>query len=129
MKSLIQNYKAYMILLSMMLACSVSYLDKSYGQGHVKITYDVSAPLGNTMDFVGETSFRGFSFEAGMNLNDNFALGIKSGLHSFYESLNKDTYTDNNVTIYGKQFRYINSIPILLTASYFSGRMLVFLHI
>ncbi|NJK96644.1 MAG: porin family protein [Bacteroidales bacterium] len=103
----------------MMLACSVSYLDKSYGQGHVKITYDVSAPLGNTMDFVGETSFRGFSFEAGMNLNDNFALGIKSGLHSFYESLNKDTYTDNNVTIYGKQFRYINSIPILLTASYF----------
>lgn len=27
-------------------------------------------------------------------------------------------YTEDNVTIYGKQFRYINSFPVLLTVQY-----------
>ncbi|MFW5656139.1 MAG: hypothetical protein ACOCXS_00460 [Bacteroidota bacterium] len=45
-------------------------------------------------------------------------MGLKSGLNAFYEPLEKDTYTEDNVTLYGKQFHYINSIPFLVKAQY-----------
>lgn len=118
---IIRNHKIYPVVFSFIWIISVLCSERALGQGYVKLTYDASLPFGNTREFVEKPSFRGFSIEAGLNLSNNFALGIKSGLHSFYESLNKDTYTEDNVTIYGKQFRYINSIPVLLTASYFTN--------
>ncbi|MFW5820737.1 MAG: hypothetical protein ACOCWA_05565 [Bacteroidota bacterium] len=87
-------------------------------QNHIILAYDYSVPLGNTKDYIDANSFRGGSFEFGHHLTERMAIGLKVGLHTFYQELEKDTYTDDNVTIYGKQFRYMNSFPSLATFQY-----------
>lgn len=113
------HHKILLIILGMAITLSFATTGKLTAQSHFQLTYDVSVPMGNTKDFISKSSFRGFSAELGFNLTPNFALGVKSGVHSFYETFKKDTYTEDNVTIYGKQFRYVNSIPILLVAQYY----------
>lgn len=88
------------------------------GQNHMQISYTYSIPSGHTSDYIDRGSFRGGSFELAHHLGDRFAVGLKLGLQTFYEDLEKDTYTDENLTIYGKQFRYLNSAPALLTVRY-----------
>lgn len=117
----IHNFqRKYIILLSTMaLFILLAWIPSPLkAQNHVQFNYDVSVPLGNTNDFITQTSPRGFSLSAGHNFTPHFGLGVKAGLQSFYEELSKDTYTEDNVTLYGKQFRYINSIPILVHAHY-----------
>ncbi len=93
-------------------------LPSAKGQGYMLITYDASMPLGNTADYIDNISPRGGSFEAGKYISDRIGLSIKAGWHIFYEEFEKDTYTEDNVTIYGKKLRFINSIPILLNIKY-----------
>ena len=87
-------------------------------QNHIQLSYDFSVATGATRDYIGKASPRGGSFEFGHHVSDRFALGLRVGLQTFYEELEKDTYTEDNVTYYGKQFRYLNSTPVLATFQY-----------
>lgn len=91
---------------------------KATAQNHIRLDYDLSYTFGNTNDFISAVSTRGGTFGFGHHLSDQFSLGLKVGIHSFYESYDKDVYIDDNVSIYGMQRRYINSFPILLTGQY-----------
>ncbi|MFW5644863.1 MAG: outer membrane beta-barrel protein [Bacteroidota bacterium] len=103
-------------ILTILLLAALSNYEAS-AQNHIQLTYDYSIATGETADYIA-TSFRGGSFEFGHHLTDRIAIGLKVGLHTFYDELDKDTYSDDNVTVYGKQFRYMNSFPALATFQY-----------
>ena len=87
-------------------------------QNHIGLAYNYSMLLGDAGDYIEKGSYRGGSFEFAHHLTNRTAVGLKVSLSTFYESLEKDTYTDENVTVYGKQFRYLNSSPVLLNFRY-----------
>ena len=87
-------------------------------QNHIQLSYNYSVAMGDTRDYIDRGSFRGGTFQLGHHLTGRIAVGLKLGLHTFYQDLEKDTYTEGNTTIYGKQFRYLNSSPALLTGQY-----------
>ncbi|MFC2125167.1 outer membrane beta-barrel protein [Bacteroidota bacterium] len=76
-------------------------------------------PTGELNDFIDKSSFRGFGFEFGKGINDNFAVGLIASWNVFYEASDYDTYVMGNLTISGKQYRYINAFPIMITGHYF----------
>ncbi len=86
---------------------------------YINMTYDMAIPLGNTADFISKTSFRGYTFEFGWYLNDNLAIDLRWGWQTFYEDLPYDSYYEDTRTLTGKQYRYINSMPITAGLKYF----------
>jgi hypothetical protein len=85
--------------------------------------YTINVPLGKTRDFIDQVSFRGFTVDYKYYPNPKIAFGLSSGWYTFYEETDFDTYTaSNGGTFWGKQFRYINSVPILLTVNYVFNR-------
>lgn len=113
--------KIQIAILAILLAAGL-FNYNAIAQNHIQITYDYSIATGETADYI-PTSFRGGSFEFGHHLSNRISIGLKVGLHTFYDELDKDTYTDENVTVYGKQFRYMNSFPTLATVQYnFMGK-------
>ncbi len=50
-------------------------------------------------------------------VQDNIGVGVSVGWNVFYEELDYDTYTLDNVSLSGKQWRYSNHIPILASVN------------
>lgn len=92
-----------------------------FGQSSFTTSYTVNFPMGKTHDYISKTSFRGFSIDYKYYMDPQFAIGISSGWYTFYQEKDKALYTgsEGNASVYGKQFRYINSAPILFVADYF----------
>lgn len=95
---------------------------------HISLNYQMAAPLGETKDFTKNFSFRGVSLDYQYFLNEKFTVGIGLGWNVFHKSLADATgnFTFGNddeiYTITGKQFRYTNTVPILIGGRYyFSG--------
>ena len=88
-------------------------------QGLFSITYDIAIPLGSTGDFINASSFRGLTLEGRGFINDNLSVGGSVDWQVFYEEYQAQEWTDGTKTVYGKQYRYINSVPIMATAHYY----------
>ena len=82
------------------------------------ILYNVSVPVSNTADYLSTTSFRGLTISPRIYLHEQFSLGITAGLQVFYEKKAPTAYVEDNLTLYGTQFRYINAFPIYLSPQY-----------
>jgi len=89
---------------------------------YTTINYNIGLPLSNTKDYISKTSFRGMSLEFGQFVNDNISAGLYLGWNTFYEAMPKATYPFRNGEITGKQYRYINAIPILAKGKYYLNR-------
>ena len=109
--------KKFTILLIFAAIAQLSFSQTTYWS----ITYDAALPVGETKDHIENTSFRGIGVDGKKFINNNFALG--GGIHwnVFYEKEDKVTTEFDNVTLTGTHFKYINSIPLYLNASYFLG--------
>jgi len=93
-----------------------------FAQGMFSISYDIGLPLGNTSDFIGAPSFRGFGVEARGFLTDNLSYGGSFSWAVFYEEKGPQVWeVDETGTAYGKQYRYINSFPLMATLHYYFG--------
>ncbi|MBT1699544.1 outer membrane beta-barrel protein [Fulvivirgaceae bacterium PWU4] len=93
-----------------------------YGQYSAAATqYTISFPLGNTKDRVDQVSFRGFTFDYRYHINDSWCIGARTGWYTFYEEKDRATYTlsEGHASLTGKQFRYINSLPLLFMGDYY----------
>jgi hypothetical protein len=88
----------------------------------ILIGYNIAYPIGNTNEYIGLPSFRGINAEWRQYVTEHFSLGIKGAYQVFYEEIEDQVYTDNGSTIYGRQFRYINSFPIMAVAGYETDR-------
>ncbi len=58
-----------------------------YKGGLWSYTYDMSFGLGETSDFIGAASFRGFSLAGSGFVTDQISLGGSFGWHTFYEKV------------------------------------------
>jgi hypothetical protein len=91
----------------------------SYSQSLYSLDYTMGFGVGKTADYISSPSFRGFTFEGRGFVSDNVSLGGLFTWSTFYEKLGGATYTQDNATLTGTQYRYINAFPILFQAHYY----------
>jgi opacity protein-like surface antigen len=85
----------------------------------VVLNYNMGFTSGNTKDFIEKASFRGFGFEYRRVIKNIWSVGFSVDWQRFYESLGKQTVDFNESTLYGSQFNYINSVPLMVTGHYY----------
>ncbi len=111
------------LILTLVLLQPLSAQKKVFGL----VTYDTSVPFGNTKDFsVAEISWRGISGQLRYFLKPKLSAGLYFGLQVFHGDTTKTASVDLkdkfSGAITGKQFRYINSVPIMLGVYYHTGK-------
>ena len=111
--------KRYIYIIAFLLITSSS----AFAQGLFSISYDIGLPLGSTTDFIGAPSFRGFGVEGRGFITDNLSYGGSFNWAVFYEEFGPDQWNieGDTRTAYGKQYRYINSFPLMATMHYYFG--------
>jgi outer membrane protein W len=84
------------------------------------ITWNIGLPTGNMSNFLSKTSFGGFGFEMHNFLSDDFALG-GSVSWNYWSEMTGETIALQQGALSGTQIRYVNSIPLLLNATFYLG--------
>jgi hypothetical protein len=87
--------------------------------GFMSWQYSMGFGAGNQHDYIGQTSFRGVTYNYSKIVRDNVAVGLEIGWNAFYEAKSNATYTRGNFDLSGKQYRYSNHVPILATVGYY----------
>lgn len=105
--------------LAFIIAAVMAAITAGFGQDRVEVAYSIGFGTGDVGDFISNTSFRGFSFDYRHHINPNIALGAHLGWNTFYQEQPSATYTIDNESLTGKQYRYSNNFPMLVTGSYF----------
>lgn len=95
----------------------------SFGQGMFGISYDIGLSVGSTSDYISAPSFRGFGIEGRGFITDNLSYGGSFNWATFYEEFGPQEWNIDGETrtAYGKQYRYINSFPLMGTMHYYFG--------
>lgn len=88
-------------------------------QSNFSVTYAIGIPTGDIQSFSSDVSFRGIALDYRYSFQPNLAVGFMLGMNTFYTELPKDTYTLENVSLTGKQYRYSNHLPMLATLTYY----------
>jgi len=87
-------------------------------------SYNMSVPTLETRNFIENESYRGATLESRNFVAPNLAVGMSIGWQVF-DQQSYETMDFNNgtiaATVSGKQFRYINSVPILANAYFYGG--------
>jgi hypothetical protein len=89
--------------------------------GLFALTYNMGLPLGETADYIGKYSFRGFGMEGRGFVSDNISLGGSFSWNVFFEERLNETFTQGTESLTSDQFRYINAYPINFMAHYYFG--------
>ena len=84
------------------------------------ITWNIGMPVGRLGNFMDKTSFGGFGFETHSFLSDEFSVG-GSISWNYWSEMTGEVIQLKQGALGGTQIRYINSIPILLNATYYLG--------
>lgn len=107
----------YIVLLASLAA------NGALAQSYASATYSINFPLGKTADFISKPSFRGATFDYRYEVTPQVLVGLSVGWYTFYQDEAYDSYTskDESITATGKQFRYMNSVPLLFVADYYFG--------
>src|SRR5688572_24767303 len=105
--------KRYLIILLICTGTTVSV----FAQGNTTFAYSIGFPTGDLNDFI-KTSYRGISADYRHPIKQNISLGLHLGWTTFYEEKDKDTYTADNASLTGKQYRYSNNVPMAATITY-----------
>jgi outer membrane protein W len=89
------------------------------------ITYNMSFPTDNLSDFIDKPSFKGFGIEGRWFQSKNLSLGLSFAWTVFDERVSDPIQIVQdgvNGTVSGTQVRVVNSLPILATAHYYTGK-------
>ena len=115
----------FSIILSLFISAQVFAQDSHFG-----MSWDVTIPVGATSDYVGETSWIGFTMQWRKFMTPNTSVGLAFSwnvLHQRSFETQEFKFTpegsDREITghISGEQFRYLNSFPILVEGHYYLG--------
>ena len=119
--------KKYVILTAVLLGLGAAQISRAQSN-LTAISYEVSLPLSDTKDFTNKTSFIGFMFDTRRFVQPNATVGVSLGLHVFDDKVNDEVlHLDDvfegtrNLDIWGTQYRYINSWPLMLNTFYYLG--------
>jgi hypothetical protein len=93
----------------------------AYSQAIYSLNYTMSFGVGETGDYIRSASFRGMTFEGRGFVTDQVTLGGLFNWATFYEKLGGETFSLENTTLTGTQYRYINAFPLLFQAHWYSN--------
>lgn len=82
-------------------------------------SYSVGIPTGEMGDYISNVSFRGIAFDYRKLVKPNVGIGFSTSWNVFFEEKPHDTFTLDNRSLSGKQFRYANTVPLLFSADYY----------
>ena len=74
---------------------------------------------GDMGDFIDKPSFRGFTLDYRRLVQPNVGVGFEAGWNVFYSEESYAVYTQENVSLGGRQWRYQNQVPLLFSADYY----------
>ena len=84
------------------------------------VSYGMSTPFSDTKEFTEGTSWRNMGIDLLAVVNPNTTVGVSFGWNVFNDTTSAVSSRDN-VDVQGTQFRYINSLPILLNFRRYMG--------
>ena len=93
---------------------------QAQAQSLYALTYQPAVPLANTKDFTDNFAWRGIGLDYKRLVTPTIALGLSLGWHVFDQQTD-EVVSAFGVDVSGDQFRYVNSFPILVNASYVFG--------
>jgi len=105
------------LTLTLIIAIAVSA--GAFAQSHFDAAYSIGFGTGDMGDFISKPSFRGITFDYRYSFQPNMAVGFNIGWNTFYSEEASSTYTVDNRSLTGKQYRYSNNMPMLATFTYF----------
>ena len=90
--------------------------------GYWGLSYGMAVPTSDTKDFISNTSWRNWTMDVLAEVRPNTAVGLTFGWNVFNDvTAASDVTMLENVDISGTQYRYINSLPMLLTVRQMMG--------
>jgi len=84
------------------------------------MSYGMSTPVSDTKDFTDDTSWRNWGVDLLTIINPNTTVGVSFAWNVFNE-ITPTVSSISGVEIAGTQFRYVNSLPILVNVRRFLG--------
>ncbi len=84
------------------------------------MSYGMTTPVSDTKDFTDDTSWRNWGVDLLAIVNPNTTVGVSFGWNVFNE-ITPTVSSISGIEIAGTQFRYINSLPILVSVRRFLG--------
>ncbi|MBK8883777.1 MAG: OmpW family protein [Bacteroidales bacterium] len=81
--------------------------------------YSIGFASGDLHDYVEPVSWRGVTYNYHRMMETGASVGMELGWNVFYEEKAYGTYSYRNLDYSGKQYRYSNNIPLLITIGYF----------
>lgn len=81
--------------------------------------YNMALPHGDTKEYTDNASFRGITMDSKTFVSDNIALGGFISWNVFKGDVDDGHVNFNGNDIFGHEYRYINAVPVMATASYF----------
>ncbi len=84
------------------------------------MSYGMATPVSDTKDFTNSTSWRNFGLDIMAVVKPNTTVGVSFGWNVFNE-ITPTVSSISGIEIAGTQFRYINSLPILVNVRRFLG--------
>lgn len=88
-------------------------------QSSTTLSYSIGFPVGDLSDFIQQPSWRGITLDYRKMVNPNIGVGFSAGWNVFFEEMDRDTYTIDNQSLTGKQFRHSNHIPLYINPTYY----------
>lgn len=104
---------------SLIIAGLVALAGAAQAQNMSTIQYNVGIGTGDLGEYIEPASFRGLSFDYQNLITENIAIGFGIGWQTFYEDKGFSVIERESATVSGYQYRYVNSFPAHLTATYF----------
>ena len=109
----------YSSILILIITASVS------AQSLGSLTYNMSIPTDKLGDYIDKTSFKGFGLEGRWFSNKNISFGLSFAWTVFDQRVGDPIQiVQDGVsgTVSGTQVRVVNSLPILATAHFYTGK-------
>ena len=109
--------KAYILIALFALICGTQgFAQDSF----VGWTYSMAAPMGETADYISAYSPRGIQLEGryAVDAENRITVGGSFTWNVFYRDMGTESVSVENATVTGQQWRYINAMPMLVTAHY-----------
>lgn len=115
---------SYTILVLTLFVSTASFAQRSFWS----FNYEMSFGLGEQADYIGDASFRGWGIDGRGFITQEISVGGSFSWEVF-DQIYRDlppydvTVTDNiSGAVSGVQYRYINTLPILVNAHYYLGQ-------
>jgi opacity protein-like surface antigen len=94
-------------------------LNSANAQSYTNVSYSIGLPTGDLSDYISAASWRGVALDYRRLIKPNIGVGVSTGWNTFFEEREFATYTLENRSISGDQWRYVNSFPLFLSADYY----------